>query len=194
MKLQPLLDYIQQYIKLTKEEESLLLSKITVRKFRKSDFIVQNGEVCRFENFILSGCVKTYFIDQNGQEIIVMLAIENWWTADLGSFIAREPAKLNVQCVEKTELAQIHYDDLQELYQQIPMLERFFRLIIQQAFVAAQNRIIRNYCEPAKERYLQFREQYAAIEQRVPQYMVASYLGITKEFLSKIRHQLLNEK
>lgn len=194
MKLQPLLDYINNYITLSKDEELLLLSKITVRKFRKADFIVQNGDICHFENFVLSGCVKTYFIDQDGQEIIIMLAIENWWTADLGSFISRQPARLNVQCVEKTELAQIHFDDLQQLYQQIPKLERFFRLIIQQAFVAAQNRIIRNYCESAKERYLQFREQYAAIEQRVPQYMVASYLGITKEFLSKIRNQLLNEK
>jgi CRP-like cAMP-binding protein len=194
MKLQPLLDYIHKYITLTKEEEQFILSKINNRKFQKSDFIVQNGDLCHFENFVLSGCVKTYFIDQDGQEIIVMLAIENWWTSDLGSFISREPAKLNVQCVEKTELAQIHYNDLQELYQKVPNLERFFRLIIQQAFVASQNRIVRNYSEPAKERYLQFREEYAAIEQRVPQYMVASYLGITKEFLSKIRKQLLFEK
>lgn len=194
MKLQPLLDYINRYITLTKEEESLLLSKVTVRKFGKSDFLVKNGDVCNFESFVLSGCVKTYFIDQDAQEIIVMLAIENWWTADLGSFISRKPAKLNVQCVEKTELAQIHYDDLQELYQQVPKLERFFRLIIQQAFVASQNRIVVNYSEPAKKRYLQFREQYASIEHRVPQYMVASYLGITKEFLSKVRRQLLNEK
>jgi CRP-like cAMP-binding protein len=91
-------------------------------------------------------------------------------------------------------LAQIHFNDLQQLYLDIPKLERFFRIIIQKAFVAAQKRIINNFTLPAGDRYLQFREQYPSIEQRVPQYMIASYLGITKEFLSKIRSQLASEK
>jgi CRP-like cAMP-binding protein len=88
-------------------------------------------------------------------------------------------------------LAQIHYSELQELYREVPKLERFFRLIIQNAFVAAQKTIIQNFTLPARDRYLQFREQYSNIEQRVPQYLVASYLGITKEFLSKIRSEMI---
>jgi len=190
MDIKPFLDYLKQYIELTSTEESILLEKIRIKTYLKGQFVVQNGDVCRYENFVLSGCLKTFYIDNEGQEHIVMFAIENWWTADLGSFVTQTPAELNVQCVEDSELVQIHYDDLQQLYLEVPKLERFFRIIIQNAFVAAQQRIIRNFSLPAADRYIQFREQYSKIEQRVPQYMIASYLGITKEFLSKIRSQL----
>ena len=194
MDIKPFLDYIKQYIELTPEEESLLLSRIRIKKYLKNQFVVQNGNVCRYENFVLSGCLKTFYIDNEGQEHIVMFAIENWWTADLGSFVTQSPADLNVQCLENSELVQVHYNDLQQLYIDIPKLERFFRIIIQKAFVSAQKRIINNFSLPAMDRYLQFREQYPQIEQRVPQYMIASYLGITKEFLSKIRSQLIMQK
>ena len=130
---------------------------------------------------------KHFILDNDGQELIVMFAIENWWTGDLGSFITQTPADYNVQCLENCVLAQVSYEDLQQLYLQVPKLERFFRIIIQRAFVAAQKRLINNLSLSAKERYLQFREEYPQVEQRVPQYMIASYLGITKEFLSKIR-------
>jgi CRP-like cAMP-binding protein len=156
--------------------------------------VVQNGDVCKYENFVLSGCLKAFYIDNEGQEHVVMFAIENWWTSDLGSFITQMPADLNVQCLEDSELVQIHYNDLQQLYIDIPKLERFFRIIIQKAFVAAQKRIVNNFSQPAMDRYVQFREQYPKIEQRVPQYMIASYLGITKEFLSKIRSKLIMRK
>src|SRR6266404_9627735 len=185
MNIKPFLDYINQRIQLTTEEESTLLSRIRVRKYLKGQFVVQNGNVCKHENFVLSGCLKTFYIDNEGQEHVVMFAIENWWTSDLGSFITQMPADLNVQCLENSELVQIHYNDLQQLYIDIPGLERFFRIIIQNAFVAAQKRIINNFSLLATDRYIQFREQYPKIEQRVPQYMIASYLGITKEFLSK---------
>ena len=194
MNVKPFLDYIKQYIGLTAEEESILLSRVTVRKYLKGQFVVQNGDICRHENFVLSGCLKTFYIDEEGQEHIIMFAIENWWTADLGSFITQTPADLSIQCLENSELIQINYNDLQQLYLEIPKLERFFRVIIQKAFVAAQKRIINNFSLPAMERYIQFREQYPKIEQRVPQYMIASYLGITKEFLSKIRSQLIMRK
>ncbi len=194
MNIKPFLDYINQRIQLTTEEESTLLSRIRVRKYLKGQFVVQNGNVCKHENFVLSGCLKTFYIDNEGQEHVVMFAIENWWTSDLGSFITQMPADLNVQCLENSELVQIHYNDLQQLYIDIPGLERFFRIIIQNAFVAAQKRIINNFSLPATDRYIQFREQYPKIEQRVPQYMIASYLGITKEFLSKIRSQLTMQK
>ena len=188
------LDYIRQYVELTGEEEEILLSKVRARNFLKGQYIVQNGDVCRYENFVLAGCLKAFYIDNEGQEHILMFAIENWWIADLGSFISQTPADLNVQCVENCELVQIHYNDLQALYLDIPKLERFFRIIIQKAFVAAQKRIVNNFTLSAVDRYQQFREQYPLIEQRVPQYMIASYLGITKEFLSKIRNQLSTPK
>ena len=192
--MQQLLEYITQYVQLTPDEESALLSKIKVKKFLKGQFVVQNGEICKYENFVLSGCLRSFYIDNDGLEHVIMFAVENWWTADLGSFITQKPSDLNVQCLETSELIQIHYNDLQKLYFEIPKLERFFRIIIQKAFVAAQKRIVSNFSMDATDRYIQFREQYHDIEQRVPQYMIASYLGITKEFLSKIRNKLTAQK
>ena len=194
MKEQPLLDYIKNYISLTKEEEAILLSKITYRKCLKGQYLVQQGDVCKNEYFILSGCTKTFYMDNEGQEHIILFAIENWWTSDMGSFIAQKPADYNVQCIENTELIQISYEANEELYIQIPKLERFFRKIVERALVASQKRIVRNFSMSAKERYLIFRKNYPKIEQRIPQYMVASYLGITKEFLSKIKSQLILEQ
>jgi CRP-like cAMP-binding protein len=189
---QPLLDHISRYIQLTLEEQAIFLSKVKFRTYLKNQFVVQNGDICRYETFVLSGCLKTFYVDNQGHEHIVMFAVEDWWTSDLGSFITQSPADLNVQCLEDCELAQISYTDLQQLYTEIPKLERFFRIIIQNAFAAAQKRIVNSLSLPAMERYVQFRNQYPKIEQRVPQYMIASYLGITKEFLSKIRTQLAN--
>lgn len=161
-----------------------------VRNYLKGQFIVQQGDVCKYESFIFSGCAKTFFVDKEGNEHIVMFAIENWWTADLGSFISQQPSDYNVQCLENTSVVQISHDSLQQLYNEIPLLERFFRIIIQNAFVASQKRLIENFSLTAAERYLSFRSHYPNIEQRVPQYLIASYLGITKQFLSKIRSGL----
>jgi CRP-like cAMP-binding protein len=194
MELKPLLNYIAQYTPLTEEEQFILVSKFKIKKYLKGQFVVQNGDTCKYESFVLSGSLKTFYIDNDGQEHIVMFTVENWWTADLGSFITQTPAAFNVQCLENSVLAQVLYEDLQQLYLQIPKLERFFRIIIEKAFVSSQKRNINNFSLPAKERYLHFREQYPQIEQRVPQYLIASYLGITKEFLSKIRHQLINKQ
>jgi len=122
-----------------------------------------------------------------------MFSIEDWWTSDLGSFISQTPSDFNVQCLENTEIIQFSYDNIEEIFSKIPKLERFFRKIIEKAFVASQKRIIRNFSLTAKERYVIFRNSYPKIEQRIPQYMIASYLGITKEFLSKIKSQLIQE-
>ncbi len=193
MDLTPLFHYINKYTDLTSEEQSILSARFKIRKYLKGQFVVQNGDTCKYENFVLSGCLKTFYIDNEGLEHIVMFAVENWWTADMGSFITQTPADFNIQCIENSSLAQIHYEDLEELYLQVPKLERFFRIIIQKAFISSQKRIINNFSLQAKERYLKFRDEYSQIEQRVPQYMVASYLGITKEFLSKIRSRLMME-
>ena len=191
MDVQPLLNYINNHIQLNSTEQLLLAEKIKLRKYLKGQYLVQNGDVCKYESFVLAGSLKTFYIDTEGQEHVVMFAIENWWASDMGSFVTQTPADYNLQCLENTTVAQLHYDDLEQLYISIPKLERFFRIIIQKAYVASQKRLINNFSMPAKERYLLFRKQYPTIEQRVPQYMIASYLGITKEFLSKIRSQLI---
>ncbi|WP_303315572.1 Crp/Fnr family transcriptional regulator [Flavivirga abyssicola] len=188
---QALLDYINKNVSLTEAEEEVLLSKVIYRTYLKGQFIVQQGDVCKYECFVLSGCTKTFHVDNEGQEHIIMFSIEDWWTADMGSFITQTPADFNVQCLEKTELIMFSYDVIEDLYAAIPKLERFFRQIIQKAFIASQKRIIRSFSLTAKDRYIYFRNQYPKIEQRIPQYMIASYLGITKEFLSKIKSDLI---
>lgn len=191
MNHKPLLEYINKYINLTVDEETILLSRIVHRHYLKDQYIVQQGDICNSANFIISGTTKTFYMDLEGQEHIVMFSIEDWWTSDLGSFITQTPADFNVQCLENTELIQFTYENLESLYTEIPKLERLFRKIVERAFVASQKRIIRNFSLTAKERYLIFKETYPKIEQRVPQYMIASYLGITKEFLSKIKSQII---
>jgi CRP-like cAMP-binding protein len=190
MQLQPLLDYISKHIDLSQEEEAFLISKVICRKYLKGQYVVQQGDICKYECFVLAGCTKMFYLDDDGQEHIILFSIEDWWTSDMGSFITQTPADFNIQCLENTELVMFSYDIIEELYAKIPKLERFFRQIIERAFVASQKRIVRNFALTAKERYLYFRNQYPKIEQRIPQYMVASYLGITKEFLSKIKSQL----
>ncbi|WNH12019.1 Crp/Fnr family transcriptional regulator [Thalassobellus suaedae] len=192
-KLQPLLIYISKYIDLTNEEITFLESKLTIRNYLKGQYILQQGDVCQYGCFILSGCTRTFYVDKDGQEHILMFGIEDWWASDMGSFITQTPADFNVQCLENTEVVMFSHKVNEELYKEIPKLERFFRQITERAFVASQKRIVRGFSLAAKEQYLLFREQYPEIEQRIPQYMVASYLGITKEFLSKIKSQLVLE-
>jgi len=194
IKAQRLLNYIGTHISLSKEEEAILLSKINYRKYLKGQYFLQQGDVCKYSGFVISGCTKTFYVDDEGQEHIVMFSIEDWWTSDMGSFITQTPADYNVQCIENTELIQFSYNYQEELFTEIPKLERFFRLILEKALVASQKRIVRNFSLTAKEQYLFFRSQYPKIEQRIPQYMIASYLGITKEFLSKIKSQLILEQ
>jgi CRP-like cAMP-binding protein len=189
-----LINYILRYVALSEEEQIIFLQKVTIRKYLKGHFVVQSGEICQYESFVISGCLKTFLIDDNGREHIACFAVDNWWAGDLGSFINQSPANYNVQCLENSVIARISYHGLEDLYERIPKLERFFRINIQRAFVASQKRVIDNFSMSAKDRYLEFRRQYPNIEQRVPQYMIASYLGITKEFLSKIRQEAVYEE
>ena len=184
------LQHLSSYIQLTNQEEALLVSKLKHRKYLKGQYILQSGDVCRYQTYIVSGKARTFYTDNNGNEHIIMFGIEHWWVGDLCSFTTQSPADFDVQCLENTEVLQISFNDLEHLYGQVPKMERFSRLIIQKAYANTQKRIVRNYSLTARERYLLFQEEYPQIAQRVPQYMIASYLGITKEFLSNIRKQI----
>ena len=190
----PLLERLKSVVSISEKEEEILCANINHRKYRKGQYLVQQGDTCKYIFYILTGCTKTYHIDQEGQEHIFQFSVEDWWTSDLGSLISQAPADFNVQCIENTEVLVFPYTQLETLYEEIPQLERFFRIIVERAYVSSQKRLIRNFSLTAKERYLYFKESYPHIEQRIPQYMVASYLGITKEFLSKIKSQLIFEQ
>ena len=142
---------------------------------------------------LFQGCTKNFYLDQQGQEHIVTFAIENWWSADLSSFITQTPSDFNVKCIEATEVIQFTYQNQDEIFQNIPKMETLFRKLLEKALVSSQKRIVNNFSLSAKDQYLYFKKQFSTIEQRVPQYMVASYLGITKEFLSKIKTELAKD-
>jgi CRP-like cAMP-binding protein len=190
MNIEPLLNYIAKHIQLTETEISILKTKVVTRKYLKGQYIVQQGDICKHISFLVSGCAKTFYMDDKGQEHIIMFAIEDWWSSDIGSFITQSPADYNVQCLENTYVIQFPYPSQEELLREVPKFERLFRKMLERALVSSQKRIVRGFSMTAKEQYLHFREQYPTIEQRVPQYMIASYLGITKEFLSKIKSEI----
>ena len=193
MDAKPLLNYFSEYIDLNKEEQDFLISKVRYQKYLKGQYILQQGDICRYSNFIVSGCVKMTYIDSSGHEHIVLFGIKDWWVSDLGSFIDQVPADYNIQCIEPTEVIQFTKQNEEELMDKLPQVERLFHKKVQKAFVSAQRRIILNLSLTAKERYLLFKKQYPSIEQRIPQYMIASYLGITKEFFSKLKKELVSE-
>lgn len=185
--------YLSDFMTLTAEEKVFLSSFLQHRKYLKGQYIVQQGDICHYDSFVIKGCVRTYHVDQKGNEHVIRFATENWWAADMGSFIHHTAADYNVQCLENTEVIQFSFAAFEEIFAQIPSFESFFRKIIQNAFVASEKRIVRNFSLDARERYLAFTNLYPQLDQRVPQYMIASYLGITKQYLSEIRNQLALE-
>jgi CRP-like cAMP-binding protein len=185
-----LLQNISKYIQLTQEEIDCFISVIQIKRLRKKQYLVQEGDVCRYESFVNKGCLRAYHVDEKGQEHIAQFAIEGWWISDMYSFLTATPARFNVDALEDSELVCLDKPSLEKLYIQIPKFERFFRIILQNAFIAHQQRIIANMSKTAEERYLDFMNHYPQLEQRVPQHQVASYLGITPESLSRIRRQL----
>lgn len=190
MSYDSLLKYIDRHITLTGREIEIVKSLTRIKKVRKRQYIVEQGETAQFENFVVEGCLRCYHVDENDTEHIIQFAVEEWWITDLHSFLSRTSANFSVDAIEPSMLIQFEYDNLQKLYLEIPKFERFFRLIIQNAFITSQKRIIDSYSKDAEKRYLDFRNRYSDIEHRVPQYMIASYLGISPEFLSKIRRRI----
>lgn len=182
--------HIAKHIQLTQEETDYFISILQIKRLRKKQYLVQEGDVCRYESFVNKGCLRAYHVDEKGQEHVAQFAIEDWWISDMYSFLTGTPARFNVDALEDSELLCIDKPSLEELYIQVPKFERFFRIILQNAFIAQQQRIIANMSKGAEERYLDFINRYPQLEQRVPQHQIASYLGITPESLSRIRKQL----
>jgi CRP-like cAMP-binding protein len=189
-----ILKNVSRFIELTEEEKKIFTSLLKTKKLRKKHFLLQEGETGRFQYFINKGCLRTYTIDEKGQEHIIQFAIEDWWTGDMYSFLTQTPATLNIEAIEDTELLCIDNPSLEILYKKIPKFERFFRLLLQNAFIANQSRIIESMSLTADERYCKFIERYPLMERRLPLKHIASYLGITPESLSRIRSQYIKNK
>jgi len=188
-----ILQNIAKHVTLTDEESEFFTSLLKPRTVRKKQFVVHAGAECRYEYFVNKGCLRQYYLDNKGQEHITMFAPEDWWISDMSGFINRHPALTTIEALEDTEVLSLERDAFELLVAKVPKFERFFRIILQRAFVANQRRIIESMSLGGKERYENFILQYPSLEQRLSQRHLAYYLGITPESLSRIRAGLLKK-
>lgn len=181
---------IAKHIQLTAEEFEQFYADFHLRKFRKKEFLLRAGEVCRYEAFVVKGCFKVYYLDENGSEQIIYFAVEDWWATDIDSFTNQVPAILTIEALEDCEALCINKPDKDLLYQHLPQVEKLFRIMNQRTLVSFQRRVISSIGKTAEQRYLEFTEKYPQLEERLTQLQIAAYLGITHEFLNKIRKKL----
>jgi CRP/FNR family transcriptional regulator, anaerobic regulatory protein len=187
--LQPLINYFETYLPFEEREKQLFEGRVIQRTIKRRQTILQAGFPCKHYTFVVEGCFKMYGVDKQGTEHNIQFAAENDWIADIGSFHSGNPSQLFIEAIEPSVILQIEKQDLYFLYLSIPKLDRIFKVIIENKFVELQNRVLQNISSTAHERYLAFLEQYPQLASRLPNTQIASYLGITPEFLSKIRNE-----
>ncbi len=191
MSTEGILQNIARYVDLTSWEQQALSALLSTRTLEKRDFLEHPGHVCHHQTYVVQGALRSYLIADDGSEHTVQFAIEDWWISDFNSYIAQEPATLHVEAIETTQVLQLHFNDAEQLCRDYPRFERYFRLVAQKAFAFAQKRMLTNLSMDAETRFIRFNELYPSIVQRVPQYALASYLGMSAEFLSKVRKRTL---
>lgn len=187
--LEPLLSYFDRLIPLSEEEKALVTSTFHPRLFRKRQYILQEGKICTQFYFVVRGCLRMYKIDGKGATHILQFAAENYWIVDLGSFHGVKPSALNIDALEDTFVFQISRDDLVSLYIRAPKFDRIFRVLLENSFIRLQERLLQTISSTAEERYQTFLEIYPHLVNRLSQVQIASFLGITPEFLSRLRNR-----
>lgn len=181
---------ISKHVSLSVEEIEFFTSLLKSKSLANGAFLLREGEVCKYESFIIKGCLKSYYQDENGAEHIIDFLIEEWWADDLYSLLTQTPSKSNIKAIEDTDILQITKADLELLYQKIPTFERFFRVLFQNAYITQREQINSALSASAEERYLLFIKKKPYAEKRFTQKDIASYLGITPQFLSALKRKL----
>ena len=181
---------ISRHISLTTEENEFFTSLLNSKSLKAGEFLLREGEVCKYESFITKGCLKTYYVDENGLDHIVDFLVEEWWADDLYSFFTGTASTSNIEAIENSDVIQISKSNLELLYQKIPKFERFFRILFQNAYISQKTQINLMLSASAEERYVLFVKQKPYAEQRFSQKDIASYLGITPQFLSAMKKKI----
>ena len=187
--VEPLLDYFTRLIPLNKEEKELVIQKFLPRLYRKKQYVLQEGDVCIQMNFVVRGCLRMYKIDDKGGTHTLQFAAENNWITDLGSFYSEKPSELTIDALEDTMVLKIAHDDLITIYTQAQKFHRIFRVLIENSYVSLQKRLLQTISSTAEDRYQYFIDTYPHLVNRLPQTQIASFLGITPEFLSRLRNK-----
>ena len=184
---------IREKISVSKEEFQFCKTLFLPKKLRKKQYLLQEGDVCKYTSFVEKGMLRTFTIDEKGNEPILQFSMEGWWIADLYSFLTDEPSQFNIEALEDCELLLITKENWNILLEKVPAFERYFRILIQNNLIATQRRLMSSLSETAEEKYTKLLDNFPGCIQRVPQHMIASYLGITPETLSRIRRRISNK-
>lgn len=185
-----LIQNLKELVFINEDESLLIRNAFKLIYLDKKQFLLRKGEHSNHMRFIANGCLKAYSIGENGSEHILQFGISGWWINDLYAYLTQKPATFFIQAITDSNVLQIHRDRLNKLYDQLPMMDRFFRIKTQNGYVALQERTIAHISQTAEQRYLEFITRYRNMEQQIPQYMIASYLGVTPEHLSAIRKKI----
>lgn len=183
--------HIEKRIPITDEDFEILMGFVTPLSLHRKQTLVKSGDVCDFQGYIVKGCMRQFLTDEHGDEHIVQFGFEDWYIGDMMSFLTGQPADYTVEALEDCELLVFQRDRQDELYEKLPGLERYFRIMIQHAFVASQQRLVSIMRDSAEERYVALTRKYSGLELRVAQHHIASFLGISPEALSRIRKKLI---
>jgi CRP/FNR family transcriptional regulator, anaerobic regulatory protein len=189
-----LLQNIHKHVSLSKEEGEQLMSLVKSKKIKKKQFFLQEDEVQKHAVFVTEGCLRSYSIDKNGFEHVLQFAPAGWWIGDMRSLVTQQPGILNIDAIDDSEIILLLRSDLERLYSAIPKMERFFRILAENSLATYQHRLIDNLSLSAMERYNNFCSLYPSLIEYLPQKQVASYIGVTPEFLSKMLSQAMPKK
>jgi CRP-like cAMP-binding protein len=189
-----ILQSIAKHINLTKKEEELFTSLLQLKKLKKKEFLMHENVVNTFTAFVTKGCLRSYSVDRNGFEHIVQFAPAGWWIADIYSIISQQPGKLNIDALEDSEMFLLKRKDQEALFDKCPKFERFFRIITENSIAANHHRLMDYMGLSAQERYESFCKRYPSLMKSLPQKQIAAYIGVTAEFLSKMKAELLRRK
>lgn len=178
---------IKKHIHLNEQEISLFETLVSFKPVSRKSIIQQEGATCKYLNYVHSGALRAYYLDKDAKESTIMFAINDWWVTDMYAFLNRQPAMMYIEAIEDSHIIQLSRENFDLIFERIPKFERFFRILMQNAYVREQLRSIENLSLTAEEKYKRFLDRYPRIAETVTQKQIASYLGITPEFLSTIR-------
>ncbi|MDB5008495.1 MAG: hypothetical protein JWP45_2888 [Mucilaginibacter sp.] len=186
-----LVNNISKYIQLNEAEKEILFGYLKSKTIKRREFILNEGEICKYSVFVTSGCLRGFTVDKNGVEHVLGFAPPDWWIADMYSLISQKPGILNIEALEDTEAILLSKANQEKLYREVPKFERFFRILTENSLVANQQRIVDNMSLTAEERYSVFCKRYPTLIDHLPQKQIASYIGVTPEFFSRMRSGIL---